>query len=224
MKHLEKQQLEFRSPEELKPNSWNPNSVDPINQQKLVNSIRTQGFFKPVVVRTLQDNTLEILGGEHRNEAAKELNLKQVPVFNLGKISDAEAKAITIKDNSSYGEMDFAKLGEILGAGELGDTEFILSEFPIDEDYLVNIFDHDFDDLDSIESEVEDETIDIEPEQKAPTKSHQIIRFKVPVTDAHIITDYVNRVKAAEGYTESDDLTNAGDALIHIFKEMKGDE
>lgn len=220
-----KQQLKYVSPHDLIPNPWNPNEVDPINQEKLNKSI-SKGFFKPVIVRTLDDGTLQILGGQHSTDAAKSAGMKEIPIFNLGKISDAEAKSITIKDNSRYGEINEIKMADILGSGEIGDAQLILSEFPIDEDYLSNIFSHEMDDvtIDDLDMDLDDEDspVDIAPATSGIT--HQIIRFKVPTVNAHLVTEVIERIKEEQDYNSSDDLTNSGDALVYLMRGMADDE
>ena len=68
----------------LRPNPWNTNHVTPENEEKLRASIARFGVFKPIICRELQDGTLEILGGEHRWQTARDMGLDTVPVVNLG--------------------------------------------------------------------------------------------------------------------------------------------
>jgi hypothetical protein len=45
------------------------------------------------------------------------------------------------------------------------------------------------------------------------------MRFKVPLGDAEKITELIVKVKKRQNFTSSDDLTNAGDALVHQLFE-----
>jgi ParB-like chromosome segregation protein Spo0J len=207
------------SPRELRPNPWNTNVVSPENMTKLKASIERFGMFKPVVCRELPDGSLEILGGQHRNEAAIELDMSEIPVANLGPISDAKAKEIGIVDNGRYGNDDAMALAELmqeLGTADdlsdflpYGDAELtaIFSTVDIDVDGLL---DDDFDD-----EEPEEGEIDITPEP-AP-RTHAIMRFKVPLDDQERIKELIEKTQATHGYTEDDNLTNAGDALVHVL-------
>ena len=105
--------VETLAPERLSPNPWNTNVVSPENQQKLNASIKRFGMFKPIVVREI-DGTLEIIGGQHRWEAAVEMKLPEVPVVNLGRITDKKAKEISLVDNGRYGADDTLQLAELL--------------------------------------------------------------------------------------------------------------
>ena len=49
-------------------------------------------------------------------------------------------------------------------------------------------------------------------------KTHTIVRFKIPVEDAENLAERINRVKSVQGFTEEDNLSNDGNALIHILE------
>ncbi len=217
MEHLS---LIYMPPYELEPNPWNSNQMDVLNEEKLDESIRQLGFVKPVIVRELDDGTLQILGGEHRCQSAARLGYESIPVTNLGKISDVKAKKIGLVDNGRYGEDDLSLLTDIFK--DVGSVEDIMSFFPITEEEISNIFEHDVDidlddlGLDELEKDAE-EVIDLDEVMTASVKTHQVMRFKVPIEDAQRITDFVERIMSEEGYTESDAMTNAGDSLTHII-------
>lgn len=207
------------SPEELRPSPWNTNIMTPENEAKLEASVKRFGFFRPVVVRETEDG-LEILGGEHRWEIARKLGMK-VPIMNLGPIDDRMAKEISITDNARYGVDDTLSFAEFLN--EMGDVSDLQDFLPYTEADLADIFssaDIALDDLD-IDEDFEkssEKDADEAPAPKEP-KTHTIMRFKVPLRDAERITAAVARTRADQGFTESDDLTNAGDALVHLLKD-----
>ncbi|SUE95779.1 chromosome segregation DNA-binding protein [Ectopseudomonas mendocina] len=215
-------EVQYEDPATLKPNPWNPNVVDPINQLKLEASIQKDGIKRPIVVRTLEDGTLEIIGGQHRTLAAMSLGYDKVPVINRGLISDAQAKKETLIDNFRYGNDDVLRFSELLQDPEIGSAEELLATMPIDEEELAGYFSHltaeNVDvEIDSIldDEEEKGETIDLGATQ--PTRTHQIIRFRVSVEDAAKINELVKKVRADNGYTEADDMTNDGDALVHLL-------
>lgn len=209
-------------PRLLQPAPWNPNEMDAINFQKLINSIKETGFHGAVKVRKLDDGTLEIVGGEHRTRAAIELGYSEIPIINLGNISQKTAKKIMLVDNERYGESNSEKLADIFRS-DLNDLEEILSILPYDEEQIDGFFAHDVDmdnlDFDNLEGDSED--IDLGT-SIAPAKTHQIIRFKVPIEDAARISETITRIKHTEGYDGEDELTNAGDALVHFFNQHDG--
>lgn len=217
-------EVEYADPRALKQNPWNPNVVDPINQMKLEASIEKDGIKRPIVVRELASGELEIIGGQHRTLAAVSLNMDLVPIINRGPISDAEAKKETLIDNFRYGTDDVLKFSHLLQDPDIGSADELLATMPIDEEELAGYFSHLT--AESISAEVDalldddkDEgTIDLGA--TTPARTHQIIRFRVSIEDASKLAEQLNRVKAEQGFTESDDMTNDGDALVHLLNEI----
>lgn len=197
----------------LRPNPWNTNTVSPDNELKLRASIERFGVFKPIICRELPGGTLEILGGEHRWQTARELGYETVPVVNLGAISDEKAKEIGLVDNGRYGEDDTLALAELLK--DLGTD--ILSIMPYSELELDAIFSTTtiaLEDLDSHDEPLPDLT---SPTTK-PVKTHEIMRFKVPVEDSEFIRKLIESTMNAQGFIDDDAMSNAGNALVHLLK------
>lgn len=203
------------SPSVLKPNPWNTNIVSPENEKKIEKSIKRLGLFKPVIVRELADGTLEILGGEHRAQAAIRLGMAEVPVTNLGVISDKKAKEISLIDNGRYGADDSLQLGLLLE--ELGNSAELAEFLPYSEADLNEIFSSRALDLDMLDIGDDDELPEMTATaQQKPIQTHQIMRFKVPYEDAPIVQAVIESIMKRQGYTSEDSLTNAGHALVHI--------
>lgn len=208
------------SPNDLRANPWNVNRVTPDNEARIEESLkRYGGFFKPIIARET-DAGLEILGGQHRWEIAHRLGYKTVPVFNLGPISDEKAKEISLIDNARYGTDDTLALADLLK--ELGSSDDLQSFLPYSDADLTAIFQSsniDLDDLvlDEPGEKSEDEPADTEEKQAKAPKTHTIMRFKVSLADAEKITALIAQTQKDHGLTASDDLTNAGDALVHVL-------
>lgn len=203
------------SPVSLKPNPWNTNIVSPENEKKIEQSIKRLGLFKPILVRELEDGTLQILGGEHRATAAIRLKLKEVPVINLGKIDDKKAKEISLIDNGRYGADDSLQLSVLLK--ELGDSEELAEFLPYSEADLNEIFSSTDIALDMLDFEDDDEAeVASTATQTKPIQTHQIMRFKVPFDDAPIVQAIIENIMKTQSYTHEDSLANAGHALVHL--------
>jgi ParB-like chromosome segregation protein Spo0J len=89
----------------VKPNRINPNKMAKDSFNKLLASIRQFGILTPLVVRQIED-TYEIIDGEHRYTAAKELGMTEI-VCSVLVCSDEDVKklllATTIKGkNQGY--------------------------------------------------------------------------------------------------------------------------
>lgn len=197
---------------ELYPNPWNTNVVSPDNQLKIEASVKRFGMFKPLVCRTLPDGRVEIIGGQHRWEAAKSLGIEEVSIVNLGLIDDQKAKEISIVDNGRYGTDDGFKLNELLK--EIGDiTEFT----PYTDEDISHLISCTQIDLDAIGCDESEEELQQKVEELTKsTPSYQIMRFKVPLDDAEFVQGVIDGICKKQGFTSSDSLTNAGDALVYL--------
>lgn len=97
----------------IRGNSWNPNRMDPTMYRKELASIRKFGFVDPVTVRIVEGG-FEIIDGEHRWRAAKELGYTEIPIYSLGLMAEAQAKQLTIVLNETRGRSDPKRLGSVL--------------------------------------------------------------------------------------------------------------
>lgn len=204
---------------ELRKNPWNTNKVSPENELKIRESLNRNGMFKPIVVRQVEGvDGYEILGGEHRWEQAIELGESDVPVANLGFITDKQAKEIGLIDNARYGADDTLGLSELLK--EIGDVPELQSFLPYQQADIDAIFSASVIALDDLEiDESFEKTPEVEDEAPAakPPKTHTIMKFKVPLADAEKLTAVIAKTQKDYGYTADDELTNAGDALVHLL-------
>ena len=196
--------------------------MSPANEAKLDASMKRLGCFKPIVVREVVEEgvtVLQILGGEHRAQSAVRSGI-DVPIINLGAIDDKKAKEISLADNARYGDDDAIKLATMLK--EMGDVEELQDFLPYTADDYASIFqaaDIDLSELDideNFEATAKGEEAAEPPLTKVP-KTHTIMRFKVPVGDAERLTELIARCQTTFGYTAADQLTNAGDALVHLM-------
>ncbi|MBD9511612.1 ParB N-terminal domain-containing protein [Ensifer sp. ENS10] len=205
---------------ELRKNPWNTNKVSPENELKIRESLNRNGMFKPIVVREVAGVPgYEILGGEHRWEQAIELGESEVPVANLGVIPDKQAKEIGLIDNARYGSDDTLGLSDLLK--EIGDVPELQSFLPYGQADIDAIFSASviaLDDL-GIDENFEKTPEPVEDETPLPkvAKTHSQIRVKVTIADAERLTALIAKTQKDHGYTTEDDLTNAGDALVHLL-------
>ena len=206
--------------DQLNPNPYNTNVVSPDNEEKIKESLRRFGQFKPILVRE-QDQGFEIIGGEHRWRAAKELGLENVAVINLGNISDEEAKKISLIDNGRYGEDDAFKLSELLSS--LGDIADLSSYMPYSDQSLETLFSNTSINLDELEVD-EEELEESAPATERPPQTHVVMRFKVAIEDSEKVQKLIEKIMKEQGYTESDSLMNAGDALVYLCTNAKKEE
>lgn len=205
--------------DQLRKNTFNSNQVSALNEEKIRHSIERNGIFKPIIVRQVAGVPgYEIIGGEHRWEQAKELGYTEIPIADLGEISDTKAKEISVIDNARYGVDDTIKFADLLK--DIGDMEEVTHFLPYGDADLSAIFAASSIALDDLgnapEVEVDTEVPD-EPVAPKPAKTHQIMRFKIGLADAERITALIAKTQKDHGFNTADELTNAGDALVHLL-------
>lgn len=110
----------------VQPNTVNPNVMSKSTFEKLKKNFQEKGFYGSVIVREhIVEGYYEILDGEHRWKAAKELGWTEIPVENAGKISDDELKFHTINFNNARGKDDVFKLAEIMSELDEGQQQLL---------------------------------------------------------------------------------------------------
>jgi ParB-like chromosome segregation protein Spo0J len=208
--------MEHVPPSWLKANPWNTNRInDPANEAKLIESLNRLGQFKPIIVRTLPDGTLEILGGEHRWKAAQTMGRTTVPIINVGPVDDKRAKEIGLVDNGRYGEDDTIGLSNLLR--ELGnDVLAILPISDFDLEAIARVSAIDLADLDNTPAEQLPNLNDL---KAAP--QGQVMRFKVPVGDVAWLKTMIEDEMKRGGFKDEDELSNAGNALVAILQRLR---
>lgn len=71
---------------------------DPLAQQNLVQSIRQHGILQPLLVRPLGKGSYELVAGERRYRAAKEIGLTEVPVVER-ELTDSQSLQFALIEN-----------------------------------------------------------------------------------------------------------------------------
>jgi ParB-like chromosome segregation protein Spo0J len=98
----------------LEPNPWNPNRMSDELFAKEMASIKRWGMVSPIIVRTLPGGKFQIIDGEQRWRAAQRLGMREVPIWDVGRMADADAKQLTIVLNELHGTYDPARMGPLL--------------------------------------------------------------------------------------------------------------
>ena len=98
--------------ERLNEAPWNPNHMDEITLSRLIESLSRYGLVEPLVVRPIDDSSYEVLSGNHRFKAIRNMGFSSIPcvVVNL---DDAEAMLLAQTLNGLHGEDDQAQKGEL---------------------------------------------------------------------------------------------------------------
>ena len=98
--------------EQVKTNDYNPKEKKGAKYEKVLDSVRTNGLMAPIFVRELGKDSYEIVDGEQRFTACQDLGLTEVIIYNYGKLTDAEAMALTVwwEEQVPFDEIKLAEL------------------------------------------------------------------------------------------------------------------
>lgn len=109
-------ELLWLHPDQIHPNTWNPNVVPADLLQKARESLAAFGWLSPVVVRTSAvagGSGYEIVDGEHRWLIAKEDGIDPIPAFCVDGLSDTDAKRATVILNDLHGQARPDRLADL---------------------------------------------------------------------------------------------------------------
>ena len=131
---LERLNIQYLEPKDVKPNSYNPNRQSDRDFELLLKSMKEDGFTQPVIV---QKSTMEIVDGEHRWRASQALGMKQIPVV-LVDMTDEQRRVSTLRHNRARGSEDIQLTAEVmrdlekLGALDWAKDTLMLSDVEVD--------------------------------------------------------------------------------------------
>lgn len=117
---------------DIKPYKNNPRQVNQTAIDQVKKSIQQNGFTNVIIV----DKNMEIIAGHTRLEAAKQLNMMELPVFIAKDLDDEQARRLRLLDNRlvELTPWDIEKLVEEIEATELDDDIEKLFEPLMNED------------------------------------------------------------------------------------------
>jgi len=188
------------APSALRPNTWNPNRMDDFMYAKELESIKRFGFAVPIIVRSTATG-LEIVDGEHRWKAAVELGLSRIPIWDLGRLSDMDAKQLTIVLNETRGQPDkqlLAKLVQNLAVTE--PSAALESLLPFSQSVFAELANLQKFDWQALEEKTQ---------QQAAERTRWVERlYRMPKDVAEVLDQAVARVKTNMKAELDDDLTD----------------
>ncbi len=83
---------------------------------ELTNSIRSIGILQPLIVRSTPKGAYEIIAGSRRFAAAKEANLRELPVI-VKDITDEDAIIESLSENLQRGDLTLDEIAERVFTG-----------------------------------------------------------------------------------------------------------
>ena len=91
----------------IKPNRNQPRKdFDLVKMEELISSIKEKGILQPIAVRELKDDNYQIIAGERRYRAAKEIGLKSIPAYVLSIDHESEIMEYALIENIQRVDLD----------------------------------------------------------------------------------------------------------------------
>lgn len=107
-------QLATAEVQQLQPGKMQPRQrFDSENMAHLIESIRQKGVLQPILVRSLTEDSFEIIAGERRWRASKEAGLKNVPII-IVECDDEEALEVGLIENLQRDDLNAIEEAESL--------------------------------------------------------------------------------------------------------------
>jgi len=122
--------VEYVPIESITPNKYNPNRQSEHEYSLLLRSMKDDGFTTPILV---QRDTKEIVDGEHRWRAARELGYETIPVVFVHMTAE-QMRVATLRHNRARGEEDIELTAELLRELEsIGALDWAQKSLQMDE-------------------------------------------------------------------------------------------
>ena len=187
-------------------NDWNPKSNDK-EYQKVKSSIVNNGMMTPIFVRDSEEG-LEIVDGNHRVVAAKELGYSEIFVYNLGGISEVEAKKLVL-----YFQIQ-AKFEADMLAPLVVELDALDMRLPYNEKELEKFRELEAFDMDTA---FQDEEPIPEPEQEEIKEKLKTYKIKLDPEDFDLVRSSIDKVILDENVNEG----RALELLLEIAGEYE---
>lgn len=119
--------------DKIRPNVFNPHYMTPAQFEKEKESIEKLGMIGSIFVGEYGEDFV-ILDGEHRWKVCKELGYTELPVENIGPVTESQIKFYTVHMNNTIGQDDILKRAALLSAMDSGQLMLL----PFTEEQIQN--------------------------------------------------------------------------------------
>lgn len=190
--------------DKIVPNTWNPKSADPPEMEYIKKSLQNNGYATPILVRE-KDGGYEVIDGQHRLLAAKQLGYKKLYIYNAGEVSDEDAKAMTIwmQTQVKFNESELAPL-----VMELNDLKIELPYNDLEIEGFRNLATFDFD-----EAWEEQTPLDVEE------KDEKTLTIVMTSEQFDIVSRAIKKTKAEYGVKEGEALKMICEQSVSLDEE-----
>lgn len=214
-------QVELRSLDEVKPNPWNPNRMTDQLLRSLVHGLRTDGWLSSQALLVWGSDEKGaaknlIIDGEHRYRAALDVGFEVAPMVRLDGLTEAQAKALTIKMNQKRGEFaddllaslvrDIERTVQMDYSADFGFSPEDISRLGLGQEISMEF-------LDGLEEGASGEEGDSQGPKAKP--EHVSMTFVLEPEQCELVKDTLRTVIKA-GYA-----SNVTEAMVHVVKSYE---
>lgn len=203
--------------DQIDTNAWNPNEMPEFMAGKLRESLRTFRQVVEIQVREKPDGRFEVIDGEQRLAALKDLGAKEA-LCNVVDFGDSLSKLMTVAMNEIHGEYDPQKMGEALNELQISpDWKDFEATVPFTEAQLESL---------SALAYVDSNPVEIDPPVPkggagaAPEKAWIDIKVSVPTEDLIETELMISRVKDHLGIEKKKDPALSNGELLKRLLTM----
>jgi len=86
-------------------------NIDPVSLDELKKSILTNGLIQPITVRRTPDHKYQLISGERRLQACKEIGYKEIPAYIIDVSSDELMLALALIENIQREKLNSIEIG-----------------------------------------------------------------------------------------------------------------
>ena len=139
---------------------WNYKEDDDSQKAVLIANMNENGYVQNMVVRILPEGNYEVIDGNHRLEALKDMEVAEAMVCNLGEVSILKAQKLAIQLNETRFESNEYRLAQLIKnlANEYS-IENLVETLPYSRgeiDSILHVADIDWDSLQTPTKDIED--------------------------------------------------------------------
>jgi ParB family chromosome partitioning protein len=86
-------------------------NIDPVSLEELKKSIITNGLIQPITVRRTPDRKYQLISGERRLQACKEIGFREIPAYIIDVQSDELMLALALIENIQREKLNPIEIG-----------------------------------------------------------------------------------------------------------------
>ena len=207
---------------DVKPNDWNPNHMTDFTRDSLRFGLESDGWLiaDALLVWGKDEKGKKrdvIIDGEHRWTVATELGFTEGPMVFVNGLTEASAKALTIKMNQKHGEFDRAKLEDVVRSiqGDLSPGDFSL-DLGIPEEEMMTL-------LAEPELVIPDAHVDTKPvappgEVEMPSGKMEHVRMQQLFFDEAQHTEFLSHITRLSAKFNTNTVT---DTIVETFRAAR---